>query len=69
VATSSASTASNRPIARTNGLRPIVVVATQYVHYADGTFREKIGFEPDVRVERGEDALEVAIADLSTGHT
>lgn len=42
----------------------IVVIATQFVRFADGRFLEKVGFEPDMRLESGQDALAVALEHL-----
>ena len=43
----------------------IVTIATQYVRYDDGVFREKVGFAPDHLVSTGGDAMDAALAWLA----
>ncbi len=44
--------------------KTVVVIATQFVHFADGRFLEKIGFSPDIPVQPGDDAMSVALEHL-----
>ena len=41
--------------------RLVVTIATQRVDLADGQFYEKVGFQPDILVSTGEDALDIAL--------
>jgi C-terminal processing protease CtpA/Prc len=41
--------------------KTVIVVATQYVRYDDGSFLEKVGFSPDVPVAPETDAMDVAL--------
>ena len=42
-----------------------VYIPTKYNEYADGAFYDKIGFEPDIKVQPGHDALDVVLSSLS----
>lgn len=44
--------------------RIVVSIPTTFRTFSDGRFLEKIGYTPDVRVPDGQDALQVALADL-----